>query len=100
MWLNIKKGVVHRSINEKRQTEFCKIREDNTCEVCEKVIKKGSWVLGKGWQKVCLSCANTKIQELISDSEAFKKELEEIITYMGINKNKLNDDNILANLRY
>ena len=62
--------------------KITKIKKDNYCRLCNKVIKSGCYCLGEDYCKICLECVNKVIdnfQQSLKEIKKITKPLKELL---------------------
>lgn len=75
-----------------------KTKQGWSCQKCGKQIPYKSWALGRGYRKVCLSCATKFLNDIKTEFQKIVNNIQKTEDDLIENKAKYNDDNLLANL--
>jgi len=90
---------IRLSKRDKNVFDITKVRTKWTCIICEKEIDEGSFIIGSGYVKVCLGCA----EKFLSDIENSFSEKAELIKQIKLelenNKEKYEKNNMLARIK-
>ena len=97
--LGLLKSQVRLSKRDKNVFDISKTRAKWDCIVCEKEIDEGSVVIGSGYIKVCLGCANKFLTDIENSFNQRAKEVADVKTQINQNKEKFEKTNMLAKIK-
>jgi len=75
-----------------------KLRQDNQCRMCQKQIKKGCYVLGKGYYKFCIECSPKLLDNSISSMNGFIVIFKNLKNILSKNKQEYMRNNVANSL--
>ena len=84
---------------EESLLNIVKSRRKKHCRCCESTIPVGSFCLGRGWDKICLQCAEKFYNNLSKSFKAYVTHTEDLLNEFKIKEARMQKNNILAKVR-
>jgi hypothetical protein len=81
---------------EEGMINIVKSRNKKFCRCCESSIPAGSFCLGRGWNKVCLKCADKFYNNLLNSFKEYVKHTEDLLNEFKLKEARMQKSNILA----
>ena len=78
--------------------QTCKIKEGAKCYVCGGIISKGSYCLGRGYFKFCLSCSDKFFKNLREELKRFLKTIKNTEKELKDNADTYKTNNLACNI--
>lgn len=76
-----------------------KTKQEWTCMICDNKINSGSMVLGAGYVKVCLSCADKFLENIEYSFKSRAEEIKKVKDYLIENKEQFEKINMVAKIK-
>lgn len=83
---------------EEEQYEIIKTRSSCWCNICDKKVGPGFYVLGSGTEKVCLDCANKFLNRSIKSLKIITEKIGSVKKQLELNKDKYLKNNVANSL--
>ena len=91
-------GIVELTKGDVELFSLTKIRQDTSCSMCGKTIRKNCFCLGKGYNKYCLDCAPALITNAIKSLNNIIESLKKVKTILNNNKTEYTRHNLANSL--
>lgn len=84
---------------DKNSVKICRVRANTSCDICSKVILKGSVCLGKEkWTRFCLNCQPKLFARIRAELRNFEGIMKETEADLKLNMEKYRSQNIVASI--